>query len=270
MRDIGDPTGPPQRHPPNATTVTTAVANHETVPSAEEDSMGEDERSSAVAQWQRFILNNVLGGNLPPFAPTERGDMLDTLPAAATPWDQSPTAVSSEEGGGETATCTCLKRLTDHLCHLNVIERKQNTICIDTTLSETDTTLSCAESVLECHFCRLDSKLMLLVMTVLQTVLNWVNMEYRQKTHGRQLTPVHFGHWKVPKADGHLIEVLLTNRILATSDSVVRTLRLRMDEITLKASKQDMSYRFMDAEFLQQALQRLASSLQELAEYVKS
>jgi hypothetical protein len=74
----------------------------------------------------------------------------------------------------------------------------------------------------------------------------------------------------VPEADGDLIKHLLTGRFIAMSDSVISTLRLRMDEITLKANKQNMSSRFMDAEFLQQTLQRLTSSLRELAEHVKS
>lgn len=249
------------KHQPNVTAV---AARNATVASGEGDSSADDERNCSITEWQKFLPSNALSGD-PPFASTERG-MIDNF-HAATASERTPMSIF--EGGDET-TCTCLKRLTDHLCYLNVIERKQNIICLDTTLSGTDMILGCAEIVLECHFCRLDSKVMLLIMTLLQTVLNWVLVEYKQKTHGRQLPPILFGDWKVSTADGHLIKMLLTSRILATSGSVVSTLRLRMDEITLKASKQNMSYRFMDFECLQQTLQRLTLSLRELVEYIKS
>jgi hypothetical protein len=215
---------------------------------------------SSAEEWRGFNPGTTIDGKSSDQA--ER-DMSDTLVGTG----RSPKSSSNER---EDVSCSCLKRLADHLCHLNTIERRQDIICLDTTLSKTHTTLSCVDGVLECNHCRLDSKVVLLIMTVLQTALNWLNVEYRHKTYARQLPAIYFGSWRVPEADGALIKNLLTNQILAASDSVVSTLRLRMDEITLKASKQNMSSRFMDAEFLQQTLQRLTSSLRELAEYVKN
>ncbi|KAK4200397.1 hypothetical protein QBC40DRAFT_254172 [Triangularia verruculosa] len=207
-------------------------------------------------------------------------------------------------------TCQCLKQLTDHLCHLNDIERKlqQDPIRLDTTLSETDATIDCGENALDCHHCRLDSKVILLIMTLLQTVLNWVTVEYKQQplagsSHDhhhhhmmrrskpssssssspssqgatmttKRLPPVTVGSWKIPNPDAQLVVLLLTNRVLTGADAVVSTLRLRMDEISLKASKQGNSmrncYKYMDAEVLQQALQRLTGSLRELEEVVSA
>lgn len=248
-------------HQPN---ITGATAANEHVASVEEDSIGDDERNCSIAEWQPFLPNSTLGDE-PPSASTDKGkiDPFRSTVASA----RSPMSVS--EGDEKPTTCFCLKRLTDRLCHLNIIERKQNMIRLDMTLSETDTTLSCAEIALECHFCRLDSKVILLIMTVLQTVLNWVIVEYKQKIQGRELPPIHFGDWKLSVADGNLIKVQLTNRILATSDSVVSTLRLRMDEIKLKASRQNLGYGFMDSEHLQHMLHRLTASLKELAECIK-
>jgi hypothetical protein len=166
--------------------------------------------------------------------------------------------------------CVCLKKLTDHLCHLNVIERKQSIISLDTMLSETHMTLKCAETVLECHLCRLDSKVMLLIMTLLQTVLNWVLVEHQQKENRPDLPPIHFGRWRVSTANGHLIKDLLTSRIVATSDSVISTLRLRIDEITLKARRDNMRYGFMDSESLQETLRRLTGSVRKLGGCIQS
>ncbi|KAK1767545.1 Zn(2)-Cys(6) zinc finger domain protein [Phialemonium atrogriseum] len=253
----------PQKDQSSAVAANTTTT-HDTMLSVSEDSEGDDQRICSTAEWRGFVPRSAPDGKRPWEDPTET-DTTDTLVATG----RSPASASNEVG--EMGCCSCLKRLTDHLCHLNTIERKQDIICLDTTLSKTDTTLSCAESVLECHHCRLDSKVVLLIMTVLQTALNWLSVEYRHGTYARRrLPPIHFGSWRVPEADGDLIKKLLTSRILATSDSVASTLRLRMDEITLKASKQNMSSRFMDAESLQQTLQRLTSSLRELAEHVKS
>jgi hypothetical protein len=224
-----------------------------------------DEGSYGVSGWQRFLPNNGAPGAQTPLALTDR-TMVDMFDAAATAANSPVSKVEKDDD----SHCACLMRLTDHLCRLNNIERKQNVIFLDTTLYETDLTLHCAEIVLECHMCRLDSKVMLLTMTLLQTVLNWVTVEYSQGSHKRQLPSIHFGDWELSPADGHLIKRLLTNRILATSTSVLSTLHLRMDEIRIKATKQNARYGYMDSECLQQTLQRLGQTLSELHEFAKS
>ncbi|KAK4172023.1 hypothetical protein QBC36DRAFT_248437 [Triangularia setosa] len=202
--------------------------------------------------------------------------------ATSLPKDHHSTNNHPETKSKNNGTCQCLKQLTDHLCHLNDIERKlqQDPIRLDTTLSETDATIDCGENALECHHCRLNSKVILLIMTLLQTVLNWVTVEYKQQPLAgtmvttKRLPPVTVGSWKIPNPDAQLVVLLLTNRVLTGADAVVSTLRLRMDEISLKASKQGNSmrncYKYMDAEVLQQALQRLTGSLRELDEVVSA
>ncbi|KAI8630113.1 hypothetical protein F5Y19DRAFT_53855 [Xylariaceae sp. FL1651] len=192
----------------------------------------------------------------------------------------SPPFAALEARGGE-STCACLKHLTDHLCHLNALERQKKPIHVDTALCKTDVTLTFAASVLECHLCRLDSKVLLLVTTVLQTVLNWIRIEYHQQQRQSQLPKpypnssrlplVQVGSWKVPEADGNLIRSVLTSRVLASSSFVVNVLCLRVDEIALTSNDvQGLSYQSMDVEPLQQTLQRLTVSLRELTQYVKT
>ena len=214
---------------------------------------------SCAAERRNFVRGDNIGGKLSD--PPER-HMLDALVVPG-----RTTKPSSNER--DRSACSCLRKLADHLCHLNMIEHKHESICLDTTLSETDSTRNCAESVLECHRCRFDLKVALLMTTVLQTALDLLSVGLRHKTYMQQLPTVLFGTWRVPESDAIFIKKLLMYRILTTSDAVVNNLRLRIDEITLKASKQSMSSKFMDAEFLQQALRRLAESLGELVQYVK-
>ncbi|ORY69072.1 uncharacterized protein BCR38DRAFT_482543 [Pseudomassariella vexata] len=235
-----------------------AVTTNEIVSSNEEESFESFEVNWTDPEWQRLLAGNDLERELPSEPPTD-SNFSNTSPA--------PNHTGEEQN--ELITCTCLGSLTGHLCHLNRMERQQNIICLDMTLAKTTKVLACADSVLACHFCRLDCKVLLLVITVLQTVLNWIRVEYSHDSGVRDLPTILFGNWQVPKTDGHLIKNLLTSRILANSDSVVNILRLRIEEIALHSGKKRLNYQFMDAESLQQTLQRLMVSLRELSECVK-
>ncbi|KAI0446144.1 hypothetical protein F4803DRAFT_505783 [Xylaria telfairii] len=175
--------------------------------------------------------------------------------------------------------CSCLERLAANLCHLNSLEhRSKGPIQIDTALREADATLKCADGTLECKSCRPDSKVLLLVVTVLQMVMNWIQIHYQQGKHqlsGQILSSatectgpppprVQIGSWKVSEADGNLIKVILTSRILASSSRTLATLRLCADEFALVAPV----YQILDVESLRHMLQKLATSVQELGRYV--
>lgn len=238
------------------------AANQNLSSGVEEDSMGSKTQNPSITEYQQHARNPHRGNQK--LGLTEKSSV-DTFYTANTT-EHSPGSLFSE---GDEMSCSCLKNLTEYLCYLDIIERKRDFMCLDKTLSETDKTLSYIKIVLECDFCRLDSKVILLVMTVLQTVLNWVAVEYMQKTCRREIPAVQFGDWTVSMADSLLIKSILTSRILATFDSVVDSLRIRMDDMSLKAIHKDICYGFMDSEALQQTLQRLSLSLEKISEYVK-
>lgn len=205
--------------------------------------------------WQKLLAFS----EIPLSTPTE-GRSSKSSTAVST----CMTAVDSND-----PVCTCFKGLTEHLHQLNVTERQQSLICLDMTFARTDTVLQFAQGVLSCHFCRLDSKVLLLVMTIVQTVLNWMKVVTGGKATPRDLPPIHFGDWKVPETDGYLIKEALTSRILTSSINVVKTLCLRMKDFTDEAGKQGLSYQVMDSESLEQMLRRLRTSLKHLADSVQ-
>lgn len=240
-----------------------ALHSAETVHSAEEAFTGD-----LGANWVDMEWHHILGANAPEKPPSFG---LDDMSRSAGHSSGSPTLFLESEAGGSDQSCTCFKRLTDHLCDLNIIERQQDIIPCDTMLQKANTIVTCTESVLSCHHCRLDSKILMLIMTVLQTVLNWVCVEHKQckQQNARELPAVHFGDWKVPESDGLLIQGLLTSRVLVSFQSTVNMLRLRLDEIVLGASKTKRVYQHMDIDSLRHALQRLMTSLGELAGLAK-
>jgi hypothetical protein len=187
-----------------------------------------------------------------------------------------------ETATDEVQQCLCLERLTAHLCHLNSLQRRaKGSVQIDTALRETDVTLKYAGGILECKTCHPDSNVLLLVVAVLQMMMNWIRIQYQQGQHqhsdlGDQIPSpatgcpeppppiVQIGSWKVSEADGNLVKVIITSRILASSGRILTTLRLRADEMALEAP----AYQTLDAEPLRHMLQRLATSIQELGRYV--
>lgn len=106
-------------------------------------------------------------------------------------------------------------------------------------------------------------------MTMLQTLFNWTRVDYLQQYHIRQLSPpVYFGHWKISEEDSRQVKLLLTKRALVSSRSIVNMLRLRMDEIQLLGQRQ-MRYQYMDTDNMQNAIDRLASSLTDIEQLVQ-
>ena len=176
----------------------------------------------------------------------------------------------SAQRNGDRTACSCLRTLADLLCHLHMMEHKHESMSVGTTLSEADATRRCAETVLECQCCRLDLKVAMLIIPVLQTALDWLSTSQRRGMHADRTPKVLFGTWTIPESDAMSVSKLLTYRILTTSDVVVNNLRLRIDEITYKASKSGMSSKFMDTKYLQQALRRLAESLRELIQQIRN
>lgn len=230
---------------------------------------------TTIAEWENFTTNSAIERT--PRTGSETGGFERLCPEASRNSPSSfPQEQQTEENGyqkGHGCMFSCFRRLTKHLGNLNNMERRCNLICLDDTLSNADVVMGCAQRVLDCHFCRLDSKVLLLLMTVLQTVLNWVRVEYtsnQQRKSPRDPPAIFVGNWKVPEADGHRIKGLLTRRILTTCEFVVKVLHLRLDEIALDASRENLVYHSMDAESLQHTLQRLSTSLKEVMHITKA
>ncbi|KAL2751983.1 hypothetical protein ACRALDRAFT_1072895 [Sodiomyces alcalophilus JCM 7366] len=262
-------------HEPSRPSSSTAVATDVSVPFSAEHFAIDLYSGTTVADWESLTTSTAV--ERPPRTGFGNGGLERLLPEASrdSPFG-SPREPQAEENGyqkGHSCTFNCFRRLTKHLGNLNTIERRCNLICLDETLFSADVVMGCAQRVLECYFCRLDSKVLLLLMTMLQTVLNWVRVEYtsnQQRKSPRDPPAIFVGNWKVPEADGHRIKGLLTRRILATCESVVKVLRHRLDEIALGASRESLMYHFMDAESLQHTLQRLSTSLKQVMEITKA
>jgi hypothetical protein len=123
--------------------------------STSDDSEEDDQPTASTAELREFFQSKNVGGK-----PSNQPEVDTASTLVATGRSSSPGSRDESDMG-----CGCLKRLADHMCHLNMIERKQDIICLDTTLAKTHATVSCAENTLECPHCRLDAKVVLLIMT---------------------------------------------------------------------------------------------------------
>ncbi|KAH7305900.1 hypothetical protein B0I35DRAFT_443457 [Stachybotrys elegans] len=182
-------------------------------------------------------------------------------------------AVGAGGGGGagdDAACCSCLRVLTDQLCSLNAVERKQDHLRLDTTFSNTSAVLDSSGGALTCGMCHLDTKVLLLVMTLLQTVINWARVGSQKALHPSDAPPVTFGEWRVSAEDGNVIRALLVNRVLAKSTSTVEVLRQRIHEVSINANKSNLAFQMMDAEALRSQLGRLEHSMREVTQIIKA
>ncbi|KAF5121800.1 hypothetical protein E5D57_012270 [Metarhizium anisopliae] len=235
------------------------------VPSVEEQFPTDTYENPTEADWERPIADT--GTERLPRVKLIYGDPDHPRPEVGhepkSSSQQKSQATEERRRNGQNCTFNYFKRLASHLGDLNTMERQPNMICLDVTLSHADMVIGCAHKVFGCYSCRLDTKVLLMLMTALQTVLNW------RRDSPCNLPAILFGSWKVPNEDGYHIKRLWTRRILATCESVIKVLRFWLDEIALDTSRGNLTYQLLDVESLQNTLQRLASSLKQLMEVIK-
>ncbi|RAH52502.1 hypothetical protein BO85DRAFT_454014 [Aspergillus piperis CBS 112811] len=130
------------------------------------------------------------------------------------------------------------------------------------------TFIGCADGILHCVLCQLDSTVLRLLMTALQKIFSWVYMGYSKQPEAPQLPPVHFGDWRVSEQDGEMVKLLLTKHVLSLCRSVVRNLQLRVDEMHLLAKVQTR-FHCMDTASMSVLAERLASSLSDVTQLVR-
>ncbi|CRG87957.1 hypothetical protein PISL3812_04979 [Talaromyces islandicus] len=176
---------------------------------------------------------------------------------------------SDEDEEGESGICECLSALTDRLCVMNAMERKHVRISIDRIFSEANKVLDNAVVVLGCQQCRVDSKVLLMIITMLQTVFNWAMQEQQSTWEPQNIPAVAFGKWTISEEESKMVKTLLVDRVLTRSSSMTDVLRQRITHISHMANNKKVSYQVMDAVTLEFTLQRLVFSVREVIRCVK-
>ncbi|EED13065.1 hypothetical protein TSTA_055670 [Talaromyces stipitatus ATCC 10500] len=178
--------------------------------------------------------------------------------------------LSSSDDDESGNSCECLRILTEQLCILNTMERRHAWISLDAIFSKTSHILDIAASVLDCQQCGIDSKVLLLIMILLQTVFNWAMLEQHHCGDNSNTPTVVFGKWKMSGEESDMVKTMLVNRVLARSSSITDKLRQRVTHISHMANNNTVPYQLMDAGTLEFALQRLVFSVREVVHRVKS
>lgn len=166
-------------------------------------------------------------------------------------------------------SCTCLTRLTDQLCHLNTVERKQARVSVDIMIWQARLVLKCCEEILDCDNCRLDSKVLLMCMTVLQTIFNWASVQCHPDKEQCPAVSTYFGRFSLSEDESNIVKLLLISRVLARSKSTIKALCARVEQMIV-ANRQQLQTRFMDVDSLQHSTRRLVQSYSTLSQHFQS
>jgi hypothetical protein len=198
------------------------------------------------------------------FMPDLHHDFEDSKPAA-------PAAALT--AGSDAPGCRCLRMLADQFSHPSSVERRQENPRIDTTFFKMSVILDCSTAALNCPLCVCNSKVLLLVMTLLQTVFGWAKLSFQRVAQTQRLPTISFGDWEVSAEEGSAIQALPGSRVLTKSASTVDILLGRVGEITEASgggAGGAMSYQVMDAEVLQTTLQRLTQTFRDVLQLAKA
>lgn len=190
-----------------------------------------------------------------------REDILPRITKASDRTKDDLSSRSNDDETGNRSSCECLRKLTEQLCILNDKERQHGDIPLESILSHASVILNMLESAVDCQECRRDSKALLLMMTLLQTVFNWAMLEQRHCDDKSNIQPVVFGKWTISAEENNLEKGAPINMIWVRSTSAVDKFRQR---ITGMVNNEASPYQVMDVATLEFVLQRLVFSIMEV------
>ncbi|KAF2235240.1 hypothetical protein EV356DRAFT_121160 [Viridothelium virens] len=149
-------------------------------------------------------------------------------------------------------SCRCMRELTDTLCQLHSIEKRQNPVQVDTLLTCATFVLKTAENHLMCLQCRDDTRTQMQVIMIFQTIFSWAQMH----VHGDGPCPdlsVTLGRHEMSKDEAAFVRFALVTRALERSVNAVRMITVRIDRLVAsRQGRQTWSSELSELQNLQQ------------------
>ena len=150
----------------------------------------------------------------------------ETLVSTVTPFHQSPEPPS--------IFCQCLRKYTDVLCQLQNIERFQRPVEADTFHTCVNLVLNVTENQHHCDKCVYDSRVIMQLVMIFQTVFTWTESLCCSPTISDPNLSMTLGRHALTREECNFVRVLLMARALNRVSAVLKAMMMRITHVTTK------------------------------------
>ena len=145
--------------------------------------------------------------------------------------DASPTDTRTRQR--DTISCRCLQTYTDVICKLQLIEKRQHPVQLDTLLTCANLVSDTIESQFECTRCLYDSCVAVQLVMIFQKLSSWFQGQCHSPDEADSDLHISIGHYLTTKEEYSIIRTTLLSKLLERVRALLRLTSIRIERSTL-------------------------------------
>ena len=142
-------------------------------------------------------------------------------------------SIEKEPVRQQSRLCPCLRQYTSVLCQLQTIEMRQHPVKTDTLLTSANLVMSQTEDQLKCTQCMYDSRVLVQLVMVIQTMFNWVQGQCQTPLAPSSHIKATLGQHNLTREESTFIKMALISRALARIRTVLKVMVSRVEQMSL-------------------------------------
>ena len=148
--------------------------------------------------------------------------------------DTLPTPESEPMPGSKrtrSLSCRCMRKQSDALCQLQTIEKQQCPVKVDTILTCVSVVLRTTEEYLRCTECRDDSRTLVQVIMIFQTIFSWVQAQCHSPGMPCPDLSLTLGLYEVSREESRMVKLVLISNALEKTRTTLKLLSSRVEQL---------------------------------------
>ena len=169
-----------------------------------------------------------------PVPNSHRPDSLENVIARIRPSNDDGSDSYLEPISPTLISCQCLCKYTGVICKLQRIEEQQRPVKPDTFLSCADSVLNMAEAQFKCDQCANDSRVLLQLVIIIQTILSWVTGGRKRQLYPRSMLKGTLGQHRLTELETEFVTTALIFKTISRIQKVIKVMADRVEQMATR------------------------------------
>ena len=216
-------------------------------------------------------MSPLLGRSPFPTLGLNKPNSLDAVVARLEEDAEDTTNVCGEPYGRKSALCQCLHKYTNVFSQLQNVEMRQYPVKADTLLTCTDLVLSTTESQLRCIECMEDSRVLVQLAMIIQTIFNWIQGQSQPPVDSYQDLKGSFGQHRLTEEESTVVKIALISRALGRLRMLLKAVVSRVERMgRSRQLRQHQTGVNTDTKHLRESVTELVRTSDKLTKWLTS
>ena len=162
--------------------------------------------------------------------------------------------------------CQCLCKYAKVICQLQGIEIRQSPVKADTLFSCTNLVLNAAEAQYRCVQCTHDSRVLIQLVTIIQTIFSWIKDQCQLPLDSGAKMKGSLGQHRLTEEELGFVKTALMSMTMGRIQRVIKVMVSRVEQMNVRSRRKDQSRGNMEADIknLQHWIRALVQTSSEL------